>query len=54
VRGVSIADASQILAAAMLLLLIYGFRKSGFAVPLNVIMLMPKLLVTDLLGQNLK
>jgi len=33
VRGVSVADVSQILAAAMLLL-IYGFRKCNFVVPL--------------------
>lgn len=38
VRGVSVADVSQMLAAAMLLL-IYGFRKCSFLVPLNGIML---------------
>lgn len=43
VRGVSVVDVSQMLAAAMLLL-IYGFRKCSFVVPLNGLMLMQSFL----------
>jgi hypothetical protein len=43
VRGVSVADVSQMLAAAMLLL-IYGFRKFSFVVPLYGITLMQNFL----------
>jgi hypothetical protein len=43
VRGVSVTDVSQILAAAMLLL-IYGLKKCRFVVPLHGIMLMQSFL----------
>jgi hypothetical protein len=45
VRGVSVANATQILAAAMLLLLIYEFRKCGFVLPLNGITLMQSFVI---------
>jgi len=43
VRGVSVADVSQMLAAAMLLL-IYGLKKCSFVVPLYGITLMQSFL----------